>query len=98
MRAWLRQECRDFRIVFIDRDLDQEQKDALAGALRFVEALSLKQMACVVEDSADAPESQMVKTLDSTSSMPKDKMEVLRLRAQARLPKRISLEETKPTT
>lgn len=82
MRAWLRQECRDFRMVFIGNDLDKDQQDALSGALRFVEVLGLKTMVFVASSQDELPIASYTRVLESTKCLPKDKLEVLKLRSK----------------
>jgi hypothetical protein len=42
MLAWIKQECKDFRIVFIDKDLSEKQKTALDYARGFAKAIGLQ--------------------------------------------------------
>ena len=83
MMSWLSQECKDFRIVFIDKDLSNEQKVALKYAQNFASVLwPYKQMTYAVEDKNDVPKAKMTKVLKDTSELPNDKYEVSKLKSK----------------
>jgi len=79
MKAWLRQESKDFRLVFIQDDsTSKEEKLAIKYAVRFSEALGIESKIVVVNSVADAPKAKMTKILKDTSSFPYSKLDVLK--------------------
>lgn len=83
MLAWIKQECKDFRIVFIDKGLSEKQKTALDYARGFAKAIGLQDQICIVDNITNAPKSTQTRHLKDTSILPVDKMEVLKMRTEA---------------
>lgn len=83
MLAWMKQECKDFKIVFISKDLSEKQKTALDYARGFAKAIGLQDQICIVDNIANTPKSAQTRHLKDTSILPADKMEVLKMRTEA---------------
>ena len=84
MRAWLRQECKDFRIVFIQKkDASDEEKQAITYACRFASVIGYSNLVVDVTSEDEVPEAKMTKILKDTSILPADKMEVMHLETSA---------------
>lgn len=79
MKAWLHQECKNFRIVFVDKDLDDKQRQALEYALEFAKSLGMSDTVFVDNKDTEIPQAQQTRDLESTEILPRDKMEVMRL-------------------
>ena len=83
MKAWLRQESKDFRLVFIQDDsTSKEEKLAIKYAVRFSEALGIESKIAVVNSVDDAPKAKMTKILKDTSVFFEDKLEILKLKTR----------------
>ena len=83
MRAWLRQECKDFKLVFIQKeDASSEEKQAIRYACGFANAIGYGDLVVAAFEN-EVPEAKMTRILKDTSVLPVDKMEVLRIRAKA---------------
>ena len=79
MKTWMRQESKDFRLVFIqDESTTKEEQLAIKYAIRFSEALGLGNRAVVVSSVDDAPKAKVTKFLKDTSSFPYSKLDVLK--------------------
>ena len=83
MLAWMKQSCKDFRIVFIDKDLSEKQKTVLDYARGFAKAIGLQDQICIVKSLDEIPSAKQTKHLKDTSILPADKMEVLKMRTEA---------------
>ena len=81
MRSWLKQVCKDFKIVFIVKDLSGDQLQAVDYALNFAKALDLAEMVVVVSDENAVPKARSMKILKDTSELPCDKLEILKMRS-----------------
>lgn len=86
MRSWLKQVCKDFRIVFIDKDLSKDQLQAVDYALNFAKALDLSDIVTVVNDENAIPQARSMKILKDTSELPCDKLEILKFRSNFKEP------------
>ena len=78
MGAWLRQECRDFRIIFFkskDESIEKAQKKALAIA----ENHGYPNLVFIASDEKHLPPANCTKILKDTLELPRDKLEVMRL-------------------
>lgn len=83
MKAWMRQESKDFRLVFIQDDsTSKEEQLAIKYAVRFSEALGIESKIAVVNSVADAPKAKMTKILKDTSDFFEDKLEILKLKTK----------------
>ena len=79
MKAWMRQESKDFRLVFIqDESSTKEEQLAIKYAIRFTEVLGLGNRVVVVNSIEDAPKAKMTRILKDTSSFPYSKLDVLK--------------------
>ena len=95
MRAWLRQECKDFKLVFIQKkDASNEEKQAITYACGFASAIGYSNLVVAVTSEDEVPEAKMTKILKDTSILPVDKMEVFRMKAEASKQK-IEVQKTK---
>ena len=83
MLAWMKQSCKDFRIVFIDKDLSEKQKTVLDYVRGFAKAIGLQDQICIVKRLDEIPSAKQTKHLKDTSILPADKMEVLKMRTEA---------------
>lgn len=88
MRAWLKQSCKDFKIVFIDRELDDKQQVALDYALKFAENVKCLDNVIVVQSEEFIPQSRQMVVLNSTSILPVDNNEVMSFKTGKDLVKR----------
>ena len=77
MQAWMKQSCKDFRLVFIDKDLDNAQQIALDYAFKFAENCGHKEIVMNVQSEEIIPQSRQMVVLNSTSILPIDDNEVL---------------------
>lgn len=83
IKTWLRQECKDFRLVFIKSHLDADQKAELDNAIIFANELGFRECIAVVDDDqSEVPEARVTRMLKDTSVMPVDKLEVLKLKSK----------------
>lgn len=82
MMKWLSQECKDFRIVFIEKNLDEKKKVALKYAIEFAKNIYLGKLVVISKDEDDIPKAKQNKFLKDTSILPVDKMEVLKMIAE----------------
>ena len=83
MKTWMRQESKDFRLVFIqDENTTKEEQLAIKYAVRFSEVLGLGNRAVVVSSVEDAPKAKVTKFLKDTSEVFEDKLEILKLKAK----------------
>ena len=81
MQAWFRQECKDFRFIFIQKkDASKEEKQAIAYALFFTKIVGAKNLAITVSSESELPKAQQTRFLKDTTIFPTDKLEILRLR------------------
>lgn len=83
MQEWVKQVCKDFRIVFFDQDIDfssTPRRTALEYAVEFSNALDLKDLVQIVKSDDQILKAHTSKTLESTTCLPKDKFEVLKLK------------------
>ena len=79
MKAWMRQESKDFRLVFIqDESTTKEEQLAIKYAIRFSEVLGLGNRVVVVNSIEDTPKAKMTRILKDTSSFPYSKLDVLK--------------------
>ena len=79
MKAWMRQESKDFRLVFIqDESTTKEEQLAIKYAIRFCEVLGFGNRVVVVNSIEDAPKAKMTRILKDTSSFPYSKLDVLK--------------------
>ena len=69
MRAWSRQECKDFRIVFISENLEKEQEMAFDYAKGFVKAIGLDVDVILAKQENDVPKAKFIKILKDTSGL-----------------------------
>lgn len=84
MRAWLRQECKDFKLVFIQKEhISREEKQAIRYACRFANAIGYGDLVVAVSENEVFPEAKIIRILKDTSVLPQDKMEVLRMKSKA---------------
>ena len=84
IRAWLRQECKDFRIVFIQKkDASDEEKQAITYACGFASVIGYSSLVVAVTSEDEVPKAKMTKFLKDTSILPVDRMEVMHLEASA---------------
>ena len=80
----MRQECKDFKIVFIQKkDASSEEKHAILYACGFASAVGQSGLIVVVTSEEEAPKAKMTKILKDTSILPANKMEVLKMRTEA---------------
>lgn len=87
MKTWMRQESKDFRLVFIqDESTTKEEQLAIKYAVRFSEVLGLGNRAVVVSSVEDAPKAKVTKFLKDTSSFPYSKLDVLKLKTNFKEP------------
>lgn len=86
MLEWLKQECKDFKLVFVDKDLDAGQKQALQYAKKFAQLIGLGEVVQIVKNMAEIQEAYITKVLESTKCLPTDKLETMRLGANAQKP------------
>ena len=83
MKAWMRQESKDFRLVFIqDESTTKEEQLAIKYAIRFSEVLGLGNRVVVVNSIEDAPKAKMTRILKDTSEIFEDKLEILKLKTK----------------
>ena len=83
MKAWMRQESKDFRLVFIqDENTTKEEQLAIKYAIRFSEVLGLGNRVVVVNSIEDAPKAKMTRILKDTSEIFEDKLEILKLKTK----------------
>ena len=83
MKAWMRQESKDFRLVFIqDESTSKEEQLAIKYAIRFSEVLGLGNRVVVVNSIEDAPKAKMTRILKDTSEVFEDKLEILKLKTK----------------
>lgn len=80
MRAWLRQECKDFKLVFIQKE--HTSKQAIRYACGFANAIGYGDLVVAVPEN-EVPEAKMTRILKDTSVLPVDKMEVLKIKSKA---------------
>lgn len=79
----MRQESKDFRLVFIqDESTTKEEQLAIKYAVRFSEVLGLENRAVVVSSVEDAPKAKVTKILKDTSEVFEDKLEILKLKTK----------------
>ena len=78
MRAWLRQECRDFRIIFFKSE-DESIKKAQKKALAIAENHGYPNRVFIASDEKHFPPANCTKILKDTLELPRDKLEVMRL-------------------
>lgn len=82
-KAWLKQECKDFRIIFNKADLNDVQKTEIELAREFASAFDLSECIVVIDgDQSIIPDAKVTKILKDTSVMPLDKLEVLKLKSK----------------
>lgn len=80
MQAWMKQVCKDFRIVFIQNEKTSiEEKQAISYSFGFVKNIGSINNIFVVSSEDEIPEAAQTKFLDDTSVLPNDKMEVMKL-------------------
>ena len=83
MKAWMRQESKDFRLVFIqDESTTKEEQLAIKYAIRFSEVLGFGNRVVVVNSIEDAPKAKMTRILKDTSEVFEDKLEILKLKTK----------------
>ena len=83
IKAWLKQECKDFRLVFIKSHLDAGQRVELDNAIVFASELGFRDCIAVVDDDQSiVPEARVTRMLKDTSALPVDKLEVLKLKSK----------------
>ena len=83
MKAWMRQESKDFRLVFIqDESATKEEQLATKYAIRFGEVLGFGNRVVVVNSIEDAPKAKMTRILKDTSEVFEDKLEILKLKTK----------------
>lgn len=81
IKTWLKQECKDFRIIFNANNLDNSQKLELEKTIKFATELELDKFIEVIDQNKDhIPKAEVTKILKDTLSVPLDKFEVLRLK------------------
>ena len=84
MRAWMKQDSKDYRIVFIQRDdASTEEKHAILYAIGFAKAIGRNDFVVVAALDDEVPEAKYTKFLKDTSILPADRTEVLRMRTEA---------------
>ena len=83
MKAWMRQESKDFRLVFIqDESATKEEQLATKYAIRFGEVLGFGNRVVVVNSIEDAPKAKITRILKDTSEVFEDKLEILKLKTK----------------
>lgn len=83
MKSWMRQVCKDFKLVFIQKkDATKEEKQAVTYACGFANAIGQSEL-IVVASEEEIPKAKMTKILKDTSILPSDKLEVLKMRTEA---------------
>lgn len=84
MRSWMRQQCKDFKLVFIQKkDASKEEKQAITYACGFASAIGQSELIAVVASEEEVPKAKITKILKDTSILPVDKLEVLKMRTEA---------------
>lgn len=83
MRSWMKQQCKDFRIVFLHdpKTASKEEKEAVAYAKRYTEVFNLQDNIQIVASYSKALPSQQTRFLKDTSILPTDKLEILKLKS-----------------
>ena len=62
IRAWLRQECKDFRIVFIQKkDASDEEKQAITYACGFASVIGYSSLVVAVTSEDEVPKAKTTK-------------------------------------
>lgn len=82
MQVWMKQVCKDFRIVFLhDQDNSTlDEKLAVAFILRYTEMLNFKDNIQIVSKIDDALKSYQTRIFEDTHRFPTDKFEVFKLK------------------
>lgn len=74
-QGWLRQTCRDFRIIFFDKNLSEQQRAALEQICSLAKLLNREDLICVIQSNKKVPRAKTAEFID-TNNLPRDKFEV----------------------
>lgn len=80
MQEWLNQVCKDFCIIFLNKDLDDAQRSELEYAASFARNMCRAGMIQIASSEEMISPALATKILNSTLELPKDKFEVLKLK------------------
>lgn len=84
IKSWIRQECKDFKLVFIqNKGTSDKEKQAITYACGFAYAIGQSELIAVVASEEEAPKAKITRVLKDTSILPTDKLEVLKMRTEA---------------
>lgn len=80
IKLWLQQIFKDFKIIFIKKDLDEDQEKQLNYIIGFSEAVGFRDKIEIVVDEKDISKAKVTREIEDTNELPVDKFELYRLK------------------